>query len=145
MTGHDLSKEGAAMAPILFPDATEHAAARVRLAKRFRPMLNSPNPTHRDIGFFLFGRSIDREAGAMINFDTLRLNGAANQIDTPYPFLDELHGVLCCIERGFGDEDGDGRLNREIMCAAVRGAQTLAFLVSAGLHALDDNKEASDA
>jgi hypothetical protein len=43
------------MAPILFPDASEHAAARMRLAKRFRPLLNSSNPKHRDVGFFLFG------------------------------------------------------------------------------------------
>ncbi|MBB4858236.1 hypothetical protein HNO88_001555 [Novosphingobium chloroacetimidivorans] len=55
MTGHDLSKEGAAMAPILFPDTAKHAAARVRLSKRLRPLLNSPDQRERDIGFFLFG------------------------------------------------------------------------------------------
>ncbi|MBB4857218.1 hypothetical protein HNO88_000525 [Novosphingobium chloroacetimidivorans] len=55
MTGHDLSKEGAAMAPVLFPNIAEHHAARIRLLKRLRPLLNSPEPFKRDVGFFLFG------------------------------------------------------------------------------------------
>lgn len=55
MTGHDLSKEGAAMAPILFPEPAKRAAARFRLLKRLRPLMASKNPRHRDIGFFLFG------------------------------------------------------------------------------------------
>lgn len=55
MSGHDLSKEGASMAPVLFPNIAEHAAARVRLAKRLRPLLNIADPAKRDIGFFLFG------------------------------------------------------------------------------------------
>lgn len=55
MTGHELSKEGAAMAPILFPNIAEHHAAHVRLAKRMRPLLNSRDPLKRNIGFFLFG------------------------------------------------------------------------------------------
>lgn len=55
MTGHELSQEGAAMAPILFPVEAEHAAARVRLAKRVRSLLNSTDPARRNVGFFLFG------------------------------------------------------------------------------------------
>lgn len=55
MAGYDLYQEGAAMAPVLFPDASRHAAARVQLLKRLRPLLNSSNPARQNMGFFLFG------------------------------------------------------------------------------------------
>lgn len=55
MAGYDLFAEGAAMAPILFPDATKHHAARVQLLKRLRPLLNSRSTKKQDVGFFLFG------------------------------------------------------------------------------------------
>jgi len=55
MTGHDLSKEGAAMALVLYPEPDQHAAARFRLLKRLRPLMASQNPHHKNIGFFLFG------------------------------------------------------------------------------------------
>jgi hypothetical protein len=55
MAGIDLYQEGAAMAPVPFPEEARHAAARVQLLKRLRPLLNSQDKKRQDIGFFLFG------------------------------------------------------------------------------------------
>lgn len=43
------------MAPVLFPEEARHAAARVQLLKRLRPLLNSRDQRRQDMGFFLFG------------------------------------------------------------------------------------------
>jgi hypothetical protein len=55
MSGHDLYLEGMALAPSLYPEPCKRAAARFRLLKRLRPLMNSGNPKYQAIGFFLFG------------------------------------------------------------------------------------------
>lgn len=55
MSGRDLVREGAAMVAVLFPNAADRPAARKRLRKRYRALLDSGNPSLQDIGFFLLG------------------------------------------------------------------------------------------
>jgi hypothetical protein len=76
----------------------------------------------------------------MLEAKIFRLNGCSNPVDEPYPFLDELHGVLKCVEVAVR-EDGDGPLNPEILSAALRGAQSLAYLVGQGLDYMDAKRE----
>jgi hypothetical protein len=59
MTGHDLSLEGAAMVPILYPDPMKHREARPRLRRRYRKLLHSGDPFRQAVGFFLFGLAGD--------------------------------------------------------------------------------------
>lgn len=55
MDGYDLSREGAALLPELYPDRAQWPAARKRLRKRYRAMLKSGDRNLVDVGFFLFG------------------------------------------------------------------------------------------
>lgn len=55
IAGKDLAKEGAAMLPVLYPDASTHADAAKRLEARYRPLLVADEPHSRAVGFFLFG------------------------------------------------------------------------------------------
>lgn len=70
-----------------------------------------------------------------------RINGVSNPIDEPYPFLDQLHGILCCIEAAVAD-NSDGPMNPAILRSALRAAQTLAHLVGEGLEFMDTKREA---
>jgi hypothetical protein len=54
-SGLDLSREGAAMLPELYPDRAQWPAARRRLRKRYRSMIDSGDPALMNVGFFLFG------------------------------------------------------------------------------------------
>lgn len=76
----------------------------------------------------------------MLESNKFRLNGTANPIDEPYPFLDQLHGVLCCIDLSLRDEDGDGIPNVDILRSAIKGAATLAHLAAQSLQFMDDHR-----
>jgi hypothetical protein len=78
--------------------------------------------------------------GAPAGAPIFRINGVSNPVDEPYPFLDQLHGILCCIQAAV--EDDSMPLNGLVMAQALRGAQTLAYLVGQGLAHQDAEQEA---
>lgn len=55
MNGVELSREGAAALPPLYPNRADWPAARRRLRKRYRVLLDSGDHRLMDVGFFLFG------------------------------------------------------------------------------------------
>lgn len=81
----------------------------------------------------------------MRNAEPFRLNGTVNPVEEPYPFLDQLHGVLCCIELALEDDEGVPARNLQILRSAVQGAQTLAFLVGQSLRVMNDGRESRHA
>lgn len=54
-SGHDLSLEGAAMLPELYPDRRHWPAAKRRLRKTYQRYIGSGDSALMDVGFFLFG------------------------------------------------------------------------------------------
>lgn len=54
-SGYDLSREGAAMLPELYPDKAKWPAARKRLRIRYRRLIDSGDHGLMNVGFFLFG------------------------------------------------------------------------------------------
>jgi len=59
-----LSREGAAMLPELYPDRAAWPAARRRLRKRYRSMIDSDDHGLINVGFFLFGLAEAMKGGA---------------------------------------------------------------------------------
>jgi hypothetical protein len=55
MSGVELSGEGAAALRSLYPNPADWPAARQRLRKRYRALLDSGDHRLMDVGFFLYG------------------------------------------------------------------------------------------
>jgi hypothetical protein len=55
MNGVELSREGAAALPSLYPDRKDWPTARRRLRRRYRAFLGSGDHRLMDVGFFLYG------------------------------------------------------------------------------------------
>ncbi len=81
-----------------------------------------------------------RNTGAPTRAPAFTLNGVSYPIEDPYPFLDQAHGVLACIEEAL-NENERGPINRELLISAVRGASMLVHLAALGLDNMDSQRE----
>lgn len=81
-----------------------------------------------------------RITGAPTRAHDFKLNGVSYPIEEPYPFLDQAHGVLACIEEALQENDR-GPINRDLLISAVRGASMLVHLAALGLDTLDSQRE----